>query len=745
MIPRPVTPVAALGDRNPASWRAGLALLACLPFITANAGEIRPELLEDSPEPKAGMSGKTGGAESPENFGGGGGWKPFTEKNPGPANKSPEVAPPVKSPAAPVASEPTPAALPPRKVVVLPPDARAESLAKGDGTWYFVPSAQPAPAPVVITPPPVAPVVLAARPSGWETSLDKLAGGASRADLRLDRPDARLEFGLAPKDMPGEATLALEWNCATLFHPGEAELEVRLNGRVVARLPFGDGVLGHSGIVTLPAEAFKPGRNALEFHASVRDIAQAPKSLPLAQIALDESRLSAAVTAPVRITGSLAGLGSLFHARPGKVFPAHIAIPQAPPLTDAFLTAGALVTQGVRLHLGATPHELTFGARLRRDRMNILIGTREHIAGFLPPGASPPPAGGPTLALYSLPDDAFTPLLVITGGDEAAVRVAAGAFAASRDFGLPEASAAQAAPPAHYPATGKPGAASGPYAAVFGEPVVSAEGDTEGLRVQLTDGDSRSVLATWEFLGHMAVARGHAFPRMKVSFNPASDGTSRLVVGLVPQLPWKELEGLPARRTAGGLAFEATPARRSAAPHPSHAGDAFLGLFQTKTEKEKAAKENAPVAATRPTLTWSFEAADFTGCALLFADRRASLPPTLVLTASDSGVLLDGVTHLAEVGDKRFGASGKVMLWADRSTAPTVVAEDTPAAASEEKESPWWDVTAWWRADDGAFVAGPIVIVVGALLVIFLAAFLVNAALRRTGRSRAPAREEDAR
>ena len=359
--------------------------------------------------------------------------------------------------------------------------------------------------------------------------------------------------------------------------------------------------------------------------------------------------------------------------------------------------------------------------------MNVLLGTLDHVLPFLPEGAALPPAGAPSISVCHLPGDATTPLLVLTGPDEAAWVTPAAAFSVP-EIPLPAAAVAVASLPENYPAKrtsvvdsrGKRGVTGFLAAALAGDPA-----DGSGLRVQLVDGDPRTVLATWDFLGQTARRLRRSFPAMRASFNAPTDGATRLLVGLLPQWPASLQSRLPLRPAPEGrvaYASEGPGAKRSA-----EASRAFLDRLGEELSGRTAPDTGSD---NRTSLAWRVPKEAFTGTALMLAEKESPTDrPTLVLTAADAGLLRDGVARLRQVPESRFEGSEKLLLWSPSGLS----SQDGPA------EEAAWETAVSPSSGARGFFSGTTLFVAGLVLAaIIVLALIAGLLLRRSGQRDEP-------
>lgn len=87
--------------------------------------------------------------------------------------------------------------------------------------------------------------------------------------------------------------------------------------------------------------------------------------------------------------------------------------------------------------------------------------------------------------------------------------------------------------------------------------------DGGDLAVQLTDGDPRSVDATWTLLGRMAQVAGGVLSEAALSFNPIPDDKNLVVIGLFPQIPEFLREASPLRPLPDGRVVFRAPTPRA--------------------------------------------------------------------------------------------------------------------------------------------------------------------------------------
>lgn len=616
--------------------------------------------------------------------------------------KKPET--PVEKPAPVVSPTPPPAPTPEKPVVVA------------------------APAQVV-----AAPVVAPEKPEekhfSHDAFLDAIAGGKRKLlDLSSEKPEGEIRFAVSAGEIPEQAVLILASNNLGVAAKNDGEVIVRVNGLAVARLPLGDGMPDGTQDITLPEGTIREGENTLAFTLAMRATG-AYSGTPLAQIDLRRSKLSLEGT-PAPAPATLRRLDAWLAPRPGEAFPIHIAIPQSTPLSDSLLTAGALASQGVVQRLSGSRWEITYSARLRRDRLNVLIGSVDQIAPYLPEDAPMPPVDAPALSVSHLPGYPETPMLVISGPDNESAVIAASAYAAG-EFPMPGSPATVVTEPRDYPPTrGVRNDTDGPVGFFLSHARLH-DSDGSDLRVQFTDGDPRTIVAAWDFLAQTTRRVGHGFPKLRASFNAPANGDARLIVGLLPQFSEKLAAKLPVK-FGDGRVYYAHAIDGTLVREPRSSGllaDLGRGLSGEDASRTEISGRTASLGFGTPKDR-------FSAATLMVADGAApGSAATMVLAATDAGALRDAVAHLQTMPKARFDVAVNLAVWNADSEMPTVVERplvrpDSRSAGVVTSEG-LFGIEALRGVTPVALVGAMVV-----LIVIVIIAIIATATLRRISRRR---------
>ena len=224
-----------------------------------------------------------------------------------------------------------------------------------------------------------------------------------------------------------------------------SQLAVLLNGRVVAQIPLNPKQPEIEADIDLPVSVLRPGYNKLTFSVAQHygDKCEDPGS-PELWVQVDSVRSTLSLDAPLRQwKPRLSELADVFDAKLAGKKRINILTVGRAKLSDNELNWGALAAQGAALrleysplgvrHLRALQSRGTHGYFPGLDQRslvgsdNILIGTREQLAPFLPADVVRQIKSG-FIAIYPLDSDPTHLMVVIAGVNDTQVSMVAHAF-----------------------------------------------------------------------------------------------------------------------------------------------------------------------------------------------------------------------------------------------------------------------------------------------------------------------------
>ncbi len=278
-------------------------------------------------------------------------------------------------------------------------------------------------------------------------------------DLRTSSSQYTLSIPVARRAPVVKARLHLRAINSISLLGNRSQLAVLLNGQVVAQIPLNPKQPEIDADIDLPVSVLRPGYNKLMFSVAQHysDKCEDPGS-PELWVQVDSVRSVLSMDAPLRQwQPRLSELTEVFDPKlPGK---RHINIITAGggKLTDNELGWGALAVQGAALRQEYVPLGVHYLPALRSNGTrgffpgldqhllagsdNILIGTRDQLAHFLPTATSRQINDG-FIAIYPLDNDPAHFMVVISGLNEAQVSMAVHAFA-MLNFPYPDTAFAQ--------------------------------------------------------------------------------------------------------------------------------------------------------------------------------------------------------------------------------------------------------------------------------------------------------------
>ena len=279
-------------------------------------------------------------------------------------------------------------------------------------------------------------------------SLASLLPGNQRIRLLYTADEFLMFIPMSARLKVNSAVLQLRLTNSTALLRERSQLAVRLNGKVLAQTALMPQ-RPESGIdIRVPADLLKPGYNQLVFSV-VQHYALKCENADSADLWTEIDTVASTLAVEgerLPLTPRLSDMATLFDPKAWGEQALNIITAPAAPVRDDQLQWGALVAQGVALHLRYIPLRVNHtpavpGARLssganfpglQQDALrrsdSILIGTKDELAPYLAPKLLDGITGG-FLGVYPLDADPGRFVLVVSGTTAAEVTQAANAFA----------------------------------------------------------------------------------------------------------------------------------------------------------------------------------------------------------------------------------------------------------------------------------------------------------------------------